>query len=382
MNLVVFASDGKGLSSLNGIIKEANNRNINLFAVICQDTNLRFPIQNKDRFTIQTNCSATNPVYCQALGVELPFKPDWLIINRERWEPETSIIFEFIFKFNSKIGLVEPNSYMLNNAESRLENYSKNRFKDLIDVYFVHSSHSKKQQELSGFTGNMVVTGNPKYDDNLNQSPDVLHKLKKIYNVDPNKKQVLLFSLINQHRSCINKIFKDVINSNPQNQYFYKPYPGEPFESAYKDDYYPNFFLENCTPILQESHIWGMFKICNKHIGCLSSIVHASLLSGVDYQDVSLELCLDQKYLDFSGVFLDKGIGIENNKSMWMKSFSFTEESQLKNLLPEKYKEEITESNNEVWKNLNKPKELLKLFDEFNDGNASFRVINYISNDL
>ena len=88
MNLVIFASDNKGLSSLNSIINESSERGINLFVMICQDTQLMFPIQNKDKYEILTNCENINPTYSQTLGVELPFKPDWLLVARERWEPE------------------------------------------------------------------------------------------------------------------------------------------------------------------------------------------------------------------------------------------------------------------------------------------------------
>ena len=126
MNLVIFASDSKGLSSLNGIINEASERGVSLFVMICQDTQLRFPIQNRDRFEILTNCEDTNPTYSQTLGVTLPFKPDWLIVARERWEPETSIILEFKQKFECKIGLIEANAQILNNAETILEMFSRN----------------------------------------------------------------------------------------------------------------------------------------------------------------------------------------------------------------------------------------------------------------
>ena len=67
MNLVIFACEAKGLSSLNSIINEASERGINLFAMVCQDTQLRFPIQNKDRFEILTNCENTNPTYSQTV---------------------------------------------------------------------------------------------------------------------------------------------------------------------------------------------------------------------------------------------------------------------------------------------------------------------------
>ena len=324
MNLVIFASDAKGLSSLNSIIQEANSLGIKLFAMITQSTQLKHPVYQQEDFQVLSNVERKSVIRSETLGVDLPFKPDWLIVNRERWNPELDIIKEFKLKFNSKVGLVEPNSHILNNAETRLETYSKNRFIDLIDIFFVHSSHAKQQQQTAGFTGNMVVVGNPKYDLNLKQDPNILTQLKKLYNVNPNKKQVLLFSLVNQHRNNINKIFKNIIDSNPQNQYFYKPYPGEPFDPKFKNDYYPKFFLDNCTPIIEENHIWGMFEICNKHIGCMSSITHATLLTNSEYQDVSLELGIPQKYLDFSGVFQKGGPGLENNKEMWMRSFGFT----------------------------------------------------------
>ena len=376
MNLVIFVSDAKGLSSLNSIIQEANSLGIKLFAMITQSTQLKHPVYQQGDFQILCNVERKSVVRSETLGVDLPFKPDWLLVNRERWNPELDIIKEFKLKLNSKVGLIEPNSHILNNAETRLETYSKNRFIDLVDIFFVHSSQAKHQQQLAGFTGNMVVVGNPKYDVNLNSDPKTIEQLKQFYNIDANKKQVLLFSLVNQHRKNINIIFKNIIKENPQHQYFYKPYPGEPFDPKFKNDYYPKFFLDNCIPIIEENHIWGMFKICNKHIGCMSSITHATLLSNSEYQDVSLELGIRQKYLDFSGVFQEGGPGLENNKAMWMRSFGFTHESQLRNLLPNDYQNKIKESNNKVWDNLDTPEKLLKLFDDYNDGKASKRIIN------
>ena len=113
MNLVIFASDSKGTSSLNSIIHEANSRGINVFAMVCQSTQLRYPTIHKNDFQYLTNCDNSNSIYSDSLGVQLPFKPDWLLIQRERWEPETSIIQEFKQKFNSKVGLVEPNCWLL-----------------------------------------------------------------------------------------------------------------------------------------------------------------------------------------------------------------------------------------------------------------------------
>ena len=67
---------------------------------------------------------------------------------------------------------------------------------------------------------------------------------------------------------------------------------------------------------------------------------------------------------------------------MWMRSFGFTNDSQLKALLPDSYRDEIEKTNNKVWDNLGNPEILLTLFDDYNDGQAAKRIINYIQNEL
>ena len=380
MNVVIFASDNKGVSSLNSVMQEANNAGINLWVMINQDTQLKHPLHNKKSYQFFTNCDNIDPIYSNTLGMQIPFKPDWLIINRERWEPESSIIMEFKTKFNSKIGLVEPNAWILNGAESRLETYSRNRFVPYIDVFFIGSQHGIDQQKLAGFKGNLVAVGNPKYDLNFELEEKNFNYLKDYYKVEETKNKYLFFSLINNQRPQINKIFKSY-DLNPNIQSFYKPYPGEPFGSKFLNEFKPTFFLPNTKPILDESHVWAMFEICDTHVGIISSIVHATLLKGKKYIDHSLDLNLPEKYLDFSNVFKDKGPGIENNKSMWMRSFNFTNESQLHDLLSEEYKNKIKTSNNKVWNNLDNPAKLLTLFDDYNDKQAGKRIINYILND-
>lgn len=51
MNVVVFASDAKGLSSLNSIIEELNKQGHHLFAMVTQETQLRHPIHQKNRLS-------------------------------------------------------------------------------------------------------------------------------------------------------------------------------------------------------------------------------------------------------------------------------------------------------------------------------------------
>ena len=63
-----------------------------------------------------------------------------------------------------------------------------------------------------------------------------------------------------------------------------------------------------------------------------------------------------------------------------MRSFSFTEVSQLEALLSKDKMEEVRKHNQIVWNSLEKPKELLKLFDGFNDKQSGKRIVNYIKN--
>ena len=374
MNLLIFASDAKALSSLNSVIQEASKQGHRVFGMVTQSTQLSHPVQNKQNFKILCNVNRSKHLYSNSLGEWLPFTPDWVIVNRERWFPENAIIEEFS-KIGSKVSLVEPNSWILNNAETRLETCSRNKWVDKIDIFFVGSKTNIENGVVAGFQGNTIAVGNPKYDSNFEISTDNIKQLRSVYKADEDKENVLLFSLVNGNRDSINEIFKRDV-SDTSKRYFYKPYPGEPFGSKWKHDYFPNFFLPNCTPILEENHVWGMFDICDTHVGAMSSIIHATLLKGKKYIDYSLELGLPEKYIDFSGVFQDGGPGIENNKAMWMRSLELKHESELRKILSDDYGSRIEKANKKVWDNLDNPEILLTLFDGYNDGNASKRIIN------
>lgn len=377
MNVGIFASDSKGLSILNSLINKVHNSNINYFAMVCQDTQLNYPGYS-DKFTHLTNVEKSEQIWSETLQVNIPFKPDWLVVQRERWDPESSIINEFKNKFNSKIALVEQNSQIVNSIETILETYSRNRFVPSIDVFFDHSEWISKQRKLVNFKGNSVVVGNPKYDINLDVSDIHINNIKKYYNVDKNKKQVLLFSLINTAREDIFKEFEKYIEKNPNYQYFIKPYPGEPF-GQFKNEYFPNFRIKNVTPILDENHIWPMFNICDIHIGCLSSIFHASLLLKKEIIDFSKEIGMAEKYLDVDRIMKSTNKGVEDSKGLWMNSFSFTDDNQLLELLPEDLLKKIEKNNNNVW---NCQENVVNLFDDYNDGKASTRIIKYLKENV
>lgn len=387
MNVVVFASDAKGLSSLNSTINELYNRNHNVFAIITQDTQLRYPRVNVDRFQFLTNVESDEKVYSKTLGINLPFKPDWLIVNRERWNPETEIILEFKKEFGANVGLIEPNAAMINGVEGFMENHSKNRFVPFIDVFFDHSHFISSQRKLMGFRGKSIVVGNPKYDTNLNVSAEVINNLKTLYKVDESKTQVLLFSLVNSSRGELLKHFQTFVKDNPQYQFFIKPYPGEPFEPQFRKEYHPQFFIDGVTPILDETHIWGMFNICDIHMGAFSSIFHPSFLLGKKVVDLSREIGMRDRILDTSGILNSDGVGVEDKADLWLRTFNLKSIDELRKFISESTLKNISKNNNIVWNivndfvysNDNKNYEsILELFDSFNDSNVAHRIVNYL----
>ena len=387
MNVVVFASDAKGLSSLNSTINELSNRGHNLFAIICQDTQLKHPKVHRDRYQYLTNVEGDEQVYSNSLGINLPFKPDWLIVNRERWNPETEIITEFKQRFGAKIGLIEPNAAMINGVEGFLENHSKNRFVPFIDFFFDHSQFISDQRKLLGFKGNSVVVGNPKYDSNLKVSDEDLTALKEYYNVDETKKSVLFFSLVNSSRDELFNQISKFVKDNPDYQYFIKPYPGEPFEPQFRHQYNPKFFIDGVTPILEEPHVWGMFNICDIHIGAFSSIFHPSFLLGKKVVDLSREIGMRDRFLDTQRILDSKSVGIEDKSELWMRSFNLKSKEELADLISPDTISRVSKNNDKVWNIVNNfvylnnnrdYKDILSYFDDFNDMNASSRIVNYM----
>ena len=114
-------------------------------------------------------------------------------------------------------------------------------------------------------------------------------------------------------------------------------------------------------------------------MGCLSSIFHASLLLKKEIIDFSKEIGMAEKYLDVDRIMKSTNKGVEDSKGLWMNSFGFTEDSQLLELLPKDLLKKIEENNNNVW---NCQENVVSLFDDYNDGKASTRIIKYLKENV
>lgn len=403
MNIFIFAADSKGSSSLNGIVQEvAQNKKVNYFALLSKSTTLQHPAIRPDFYNMYTNVDldkVKDGALSTVLNVTLPFTPDWLIVQRERWAPEQQLIQEMKQVYNCKVAVVEANAQTWNNLEVLLETKSKNRMTPLIDVFFDHSSWIANRRKEVGFDGKVEVVGNPKYDLNLNPPDTYIQAVKKHYKVDDSKKKVLLFTLVNASRKQLFEVYDKIIEANPDCQFFIKPYPGEPTDNQFTKDYaYATQRFPNATAILEDSHIWAMFNICDVHVGALSSIFHASLLLEKTVYDVSSMIGMRTKGLNRDLILNGKGEGVEDKADLWMRTFEFTNISQLEEVLDEEKIKTMQENNESVWKKADKLLSLgndlklnirkkinytplLPFFDDFCDKQASKRIVKYILND-
>ena len=105
------------------------------------------------------------------------------------------------------------------------------------------------------------------------------------------------------------------------------------------------------------------------------SILHPSLILGKQIIDLSKQIDLPNKYLDINRITKSKNVGIEDSKDLWMRSFGFTDEDQLLDLIPKALLKKVEIGNKKVWDH---NENLLHLFDDFNDNKSSKRIIEYI----
>jgi hypothetical protein len=398
MNIVIFASDSKGVASVIDVVKELKNTNHNYFFLYSQETQLQFPTYNLDTFTYDSNISLENwgNIWSESLNVSLPFIPDTLLIQRDCWQPEQSIIHEFKSKWNSKITMVEVNTHLNNNPETILEMYSRTKYpQNQIDLYFEQSEFTKQERNKSGFDASKsVVTGNPKFDNLLEVETEYCYSK---YEIDKNKTQILFYSLINVSRNEMFKCLENLTSKIDHSKYeiFFKPYPGEPFHEKFKTQFFP-FIYDKVKVIYDDIDIYPITKICDIHIGAISSIIHFPLLLNKKIININ-NFCT---YLDGSSslerYLKETSVGIEDSAKFWMRVHDLpTHDSFIKLVNPERvlsYKSDIeyfisivkecTIDYDFELKCLDQEmpdtQKLLKLFDEFNDFNSSKRIIKEI----
>ena len=401
MNVILFVSDSHYYKYLKPIHLKLINENHNSFFLYTESNITKIPTHDMNDFNYDFNSefNFNTGIYSDSLSLDIPYIPDYLILVRDRWQPEQSIIKEFKEKFGCKIALVEINSQYYNVIESRLEMISRTKYpQNMIDIIFDHSDfilNTRKQLMDWDKWDSSIVVGNPCYDDFSEGIDDAIYQK---YDIDSNKKQILFFGLINMDRKIALELLKNLIEKcGDEYQIFYKPYPGEPYSDAWKSEYNPKFFIDGVQVIYDHLDIFQMYNVCDIHIGAISSVMYPSLLLGKKVVNIN-NFC---KYLntgnDISRYENETKDGIEDSADFWMGVHKLNTLEDFRNLVDLERIEEFKGHNNNVQKIIREytydydydlkfledetPKdytELLKIFDEFNDKNASSRIVKIL----
>lgn len=403
MNIVLYAGDRKYYSVLQPISEELKNTNHTFLFYYTKSTQLLYPThpEHKQYFNYdgQINGEEINEI-SETLQVQLPFKPDVLIIARDRWQPEQSIIHEFKTKWNCIVCCVEVSSHLTNNIENRLEMLSRYNFpQNMIDYFFEHSEWAKNRRidclDYS-FNDKIKVVGNTRNFKDTN-----IDYLKNKYNVDPSKDQILFWGVINTTRKTAIealKVLRDkTINTH---QIYYKCYPGEPFNERFIKDFNP-FCIDGVEVIYDENDIYGMSEICNTHIAAASSVFNFAFAHNKKIVNLDSICNASDKMNDINTFLNETNNGVEDSAKFWMNVWNLSSIEDFKNLIDLRRIDIFNKTNSEYLKCikdntidfdwacnfLTTPKKeynnLINYFDEHQfDNKASSRIINILENEF
>jgi hypothetical protein len=401
MNIVLYAGDKKYHSVLEPIAEELKNTNHTFLYTFTNSTQLLFPTQNPEQFFHDGQISeSTTHVDCETLGVRIPFKPDVLILARERWQPEQSIIHEFKAKWGCKICCVEVSSHLANNIENRLEMLSRTNYpQNKIDYFFEHSEWAKQRRIDcldNSFKSKTIVVGNTR----KFTSNSINEAIKTKYSIDPSKEQILFWGVINTTRPTALKALK-VLAEKTKNthQIFYKCYPGEPHNELFKSQFNP-FCVEGVQVIYDENDIYDMAQICDTHIAAASSVFNFAFINNKKLINLDSVCNASEKMNDFATFISEKNNGVEDSAQFWMRIWDLNNYREFKDLVGEDRVQLFKTTNKEFLSQvkqhtidfdwdcqfLDTPKKeygsLIEIFDQYKfDGNAPSRIINFLTNE-
>lgn len=397
MNVVLYAGDNKYYKTLLPIALELRSRSIPFLFMFTEETQLRFPHQKEYFFVDGDYDTNDSSVISETLGIEIPFHPDVLILARERWQPEQSIIREFKEKFNSKVCCVEVSSHLINNIENRLEMLSRMQYpQNLVDYFFDHSSFAKERRidcMNESYRNKCIVVGNPRFSEVNTFSKDISKK----YVIDPSKEQILFWGVINTTRDTSIKAL-NVLREKTKDthQIFYKPYPGEPHNEKFKHQFHP-FLVDGVQVIYDEDDIFDIARLCDTHIGQLSSVFNFAFM--FDKKIVNIDSVCNgyQRMNDIETFFNETGNGVEDSARFWMNIWKLNTHDEFKSLIQMDRIERFKETNsilidlvkqttidfdwdcNFLSSNKKDYSDLVKVFDEFSfDGKASERIVQFL----
>ncbi len=404
MRALIFSSDSKGISYLKSIHMELIKRGHESF-FLYNPTNLTaYPKNDMQKYMYDyggNDYDFKSNLISETLNMPLPFKPQYLIVHRERWDPEQSVLREFKERFDTKIILVEVNTQIANVIESRLEAISRTKYpQSEIDLFFDHSDfcldNRKKLVDFDGFDKSIVV-GNPCYDNDV--LGDVNEKVYEKYKIDKSKKQILFYGLINMDRNIAFDLLENLSkNINEDYQIHYKPFPGEPYNAMWAKDFLPDFRVENVNVVMDHSDLFSMYSICDVHIGVIGSVMYPPLLMNKKVVNINNYCTYLDRGNDVSVYLEEDSIGAgDGSAKFWMRVHDLDNVEDFKKLVDFERVDLFKKDNEVIKKIINETtynydydlkfleddtqkdySQLLKLFDNYNDGKACNRIVDYL----
>ncbi len=399
MNIVLYAGDKKYHSVLEPIAKELKeNTSSNFLFYYTKSTQLLYPAHHPHigQFEYDGQINDEDPVNSFSLGIQIPFKPEVLIIARERWQPEQSIIQEFKEKWDCIICCVEVSSHLSNNIENRLEMLSRNNPpQNQVDYFFEHSEWARSRRIDcldENFGKKSIVVGNTR-----NFYPQNLDLTYKKYKISPSKQQILFWGVINTTRNTALKALKTLAEKTKDtHQIFYKCYPGEPYNEKFKNQFNP-FCVDGVTVIYDENDIYPMAKICDTHIAAASSVFNFAFAHNKKLVNLDSVCNANTEMNNIDNYINESNRGVEDSAKFWMRVWGLKTIEEFKDFIDldrlkifdstnKKYERQIKQNTIpfdwechflKIFKKNNK--NLHKFFDSYGfDNQAPQRIINFL----
>ena len=387
----IFASDARSYLDLINVVKVLKKNNEKYFFLYNKSPINLNPKTDLDKYNYDTNVNDfSTKISIPNIGFELPFKPDIVLITRENWFPEKALIFDFK-QIGSLVCCIENSNWLYYTIKARLELLSRMTFpSNLIDIHFDNSEWDFQTKKLAGWVNYKTkIVGNPKFDD-VFKNIDVDY-IKDKYDLNDNKKNILVYgSMENQMRG---NIFKELeyMRTNLSNDFeiLYRPHPAE-FDK-FSNDFYPKFRIDDIKIINDDMDVKSVSYYTDIHVSMFQGVAYNSLIYNkklVIHKDnfgvrdeLNIEIFKDKEFLFWGNIF---------NIKSWNEFKDFIDLSLL---------EDFTKRYDVWWKNIlnsldvydrnlewsldTKPSknnnELLKYFDNFNDQNASNRIVNIMN---